>query len=367
MRDWVLGAFWLATAINLVYWLYGFRYLAHYRPPPAPDPAEWPPVTVIICARNEATNLRHNLPIFLTQDYPAYTVLVVDDHSSDETAAVLLEFQRDFPNLRVLRPQEATRPGKKDALEAGIRSAGTEFLFFSDADCRPVSDQWIRALTRHLAHGADIVLGYSPYARRPFGPNRFQRLETIYTAIQYFAFALRGETYMGVGRNLAYRRTLFIRQGGLGAHADLPSGDDDLFINGAAAHGRVALSLSPVSFVRSAPARTWSAYYYQKFRHHTVARRYRRRHQLALGLLHGSHAAHVGLGLFLIGSGSGALVLITVILRWLIVVPTANRLLRRFDGADLIPYFPGFDLALPVYFLLLAPAPWSGTYWTPWK
>jgi hypothetical protein len=172
---------------------------------------------------------------------------------------------------------------------------------------------------------------------------------------------------MGVGRNLAYRRSLFIRHGGLRSHADLLSGDDDLFINQAAAHGRVALALSPASFVRSAPARTWRAYYYQKFRHHTVATRYRRRHQLALGLLHGSHAAHFALGLAALCSGAGTLVLITVILRWLIVVPTADRLLRRFDGADLRPYYPGFDLVLPIYFLLLAPAPWSGTYWTQWK
>jgi glycosyltransferase involved in cell wall biosynthesis len=363
----LIAAFLLATALNLGYWLGPFRALARYRDQPPPDPDRWPPVTVIICARNAATHLRRHLPDFLRQDYPAATLLVVDDHSTDETAAVLLEFQQDFSNLRVIRPPLPTRPGKKDALEAGIRAAGTEFLLFSDADCRPVSDQWIRCLVRHLSHGADLVLGYSPYARQPFGPNRFQRLETIYTAIQYFSFALRGAPYMGVGRNLAYRRSLFLRHGGLSAHADLPSGDDDLFINQVAPHSRVALALIPRSFVLSAPARTWSAYYYQKFRHHTTAVRYRRRHQLALGLLHASHAGHYALALAVAWTGGGPLVLLTVILRWLIVVPTAHRLLRRFDGADLIPYYPGFDLVLPVYFLLLAPAPWSGRFWKKWK
>lgn len=363
----LLFAFLLATAINLVYWLGPFRSLARYRPEPPPDPPVWPPVTVIICARNEADNLRRNLPFFLRQDYPTTTILVVDDHSTDETAAVLLDFQQDFSNLRVFRPVYPTRPGKKEALEAGIRTAGTEFLLFSDADCRPTSDQWMRSLVRHLAHGADLVLGYSPYARQPFGPNRFQRLETIYTAIQYFSFARWGAAYMGVGRNLAYRRSLFLQHGGLQSHADLPSGDDDLFVNRVAPFSRVALALTPESFVTSAPVRTWSAYYNQKFRHHTTAVRYRRRHQLALGLLHGSHAGHYALGLALVLTGGGALVMLTVILRWLIVVPTARRLLRRFEGADLRPYYPGFDLVLPIYFLLLAPAPWSGRYWKQWK
>ncbi|MCB0615512.1 MAG: glycosyltransferase, partial [Phaeodactylibacter sp.] len=175
--------------------------------------------------------MRRNLPFFLAQDYPEYEIIVVNDNSSDKTLEVLLDFQKKSPILRLIDINVSTPRGKKAALSKGVNAAKFEILLLSDADCRPASPQWLDFMQAFIRDRAKIGLGYSPYFRGKGILNAFIRFETVYSAIQYLSFAFMGLPYMGVGRNLCYRKSLFRGSGGFDSHAHIASGDDDLFIN----------------------------------------------------------------------------------------------------------------------------------------
>lgn len=354
-EDILLFLFLATTAIQLLYWLLAFSRLAFYRQPPLP-PGPPEPVSVIICARNEEKNLRRNLPYFLAQDYPEYEVIVVNDNSFDKTFDVLLDFQKKSPILRLIDVKVDTR-GKKAALSKGIKAAKFEILLLSDADCRPASPQWLNFMQAFIRDRAQIGLGYSPYFRGKGILNAFIRFETTYSAIQYLSFALMGLPYMGVGRNLCYRKSLFRGSGGFDSHAHIASGDDDLFINQVATRDNTRVILSPQAFVFSEPKSSWRGYYRQKSRHLTTGTRYRLVHQLALGLLSASHFGHYACGFALILYHSLEL---TVLLNYLARIGVASALyiliMRKLHDTSLIRWVPALDVLYAFSYLVFAPA-----------
>ncbi|WP_225975069.1 glycosyltransferase [Anseongella ginsenosidimutans] len=203
-----------ATLVQLAYYLFIYRKLFSYREGEDGE-APMQPVSVIVAARNEAGNLESYLPAILTQDYPDFEVIVVNDRSYDGTAELLKELKEQYPGLRVvdIPENDKYRQGKKFALTMGVKAAAHELLLFTDADCRPLSPFWIKNMQRGYAHaGTEIVLGASPYEKRKGLLNAFIRYETFYTAINYLSFALAGMPYMGVGRNLSYKKSLFLNR-----------------------------------------------------------------------------------------------------------------------------------------------------------
>src|SRR5690606_33347934 len=106
------------------------------------------PVSVVIAARNEAANLEKNLPRILSQDHPDFEVIVANDCSYDRTEEVLKELQQGNPRLRIVSIPENDkyRHGKKFALTMGIKAASHDTLLFTDADCYPLSPNWIRSM-----------------------------------------------------------------------------------------------------------------------------------------------------------------------------------------------------------------------------
>ncbi|MCB0636398.1 MAG: glycosyltransferase [Lewinella sp.] len=360
----------LATIVQLWFWGVRFRGLVKYRGgPPADGPAVDRPLSVIICAHNEAEKLRRNLPYFLNQAYPDYEVIVVDDHSTDETAQVVLSFQKKHPTLVLLKPEGVTPPGKKAALSWGIQNARFEWLVLSDADCRPAGPHWLQHIARQFQRGAYLVLGFSPYSRRRGWLNRFLRFEAFYTAIQYLSFALARDPYMGVGRNLAYHRSVFRRAAGFSTHAHLMGGDDDLFVNQVAKTTPTRIVVHPDSFVYSEPVTTWKSYYYQKRRHLSVSRHYQLRHQWLLGALSLSHATHYGLMVILLVLAPSwwPFIAMNYLARMVVVCRTGAPLLRRLDAEDLIPFLPLLDLAYLAFYFCFAPALITGSSTRQWK
>ena len=114
--------------------------------------------------------------------------------------------------------------------------------------------------------------------------NAFIRFETLVTGIQYISFALLGIPFMGVGRNLAYRRSLFLGAKGFNNILAVTGGDDDLFVNRHARGGNVAVSTATSSQMLSIPESSWKAFSRQKVRHLSVGKRYRLGHRILLGL-----------------------------------------------------------------------------------
>ena len=356
----VFCSFIAATAIQLAAWWGLYSKLAFYKADSGVELLPVTPVSVLICARNEANNLRQNLPLVLQQQYPEFEVLVIDDASDDDSPLILQQLQEQYPQLRVLSLRQKTNPGKKQALAKGIEAARYEQLVFTDADCRPAGPFWLQ----HMAAGflptkavqnPEIVLGYGPYQPEPGLLNRWVRFETVQTALQYFSLALVGQPYMGVGRNLAWRRPLFTRVGSFETHAQLASGDDDLLVNAAANSGNTACCLAPEAFQYSTAEKTWTAWLRQKQRHLSAGKKYRSKHQFLLGILAMSQVLHYFLLAALLFTDFGIISVTFYAVRMASAFPIYLKILRQFREKRLILWFLLFDAFLAVYYAVFVP------------
>ncbi|MFN8431389.1 MAG: glycosyltransferase [Spirosomataceae bacterium] len=275
----------LAIIIQLIYILFIFTKVVGHQDFEADE--KLPPVSIIIAASNELENLKELLPILDQQDYPDFEILIADDRSSDGTYDYLLLNEDKLKHLSFLRvldlPFHFT--AKKYAVTMAVKKAKHEVLLFTDADCRPMGDQWIKTMVSQLTEGKEIVLGFSKYQYLPGRLNSLIRYETFQTALQYLSFALAGVPFMGVGRNLLYKKSLFWKNNGFTSHFGLLSGDDDLFINETATGKNVAVSISEEGYTESEPKKTWSEWFVQKRRHLSVGKKYKFRDKLNLGLL----------------------------------------------------------------------------------
>lgn len=279
------GVLSLFLLIQLYYILFVYSKLSSYQIKPAQKVTEFPPLSVIICAHNEQDNIPQFLPSILNQDYPNFEVIVVNDFSTDNTPWILHELEATYPHLKVVDIKEHIRlkHGKKFAVSMGIKASKHQTLVFTDADCSPQSDQWLKEIAAAFRPETEIVLGYSPYFKKKSLLNLLIRFETSHTAMSYLAYALKGDAYMGVGRNMAYKKDLFFRNKGFAAHMHIKSGDDDLFVNQNATPTNVNIVLATESIVYSAPKTTWRSYYKQKARHSGASTIYKKRHQRMLG------------------------------------------------------------------------------------
>ncbi len=244
------------------------------------------PVSVIVCAHDEEPNLRELLPLLLSQDYADFEVIVVNDRSNDSTYDFLLELTKTDSRVKMVNIQSVPPHvnGKKFAITLGIKAALHEWILLTDADCRPAGDRWITRMSSHFSDNANFVLGFSPYQEQPGLLNAFIRFECLLTAIQYFSFAWLGNPYMGVGRNLAYRKSLFLQNKGFNNFLNVTGGDDDLFVNRYAKGEQTYAELSAESQMLSIPERTFGSYFRQKVRHLSVGKRYKLKHRIILGV-----------------------------------------------------------------------------------
>lgn len=234
------------------------------------------PVSVVICARNEAKNLRKYLPKVLNQKYFQFEVLVVNDRSWDETEDVLEELMMEYPLLKFTEVPDSDMyfHGKKFAQTLGIKAAQYEHIVFTDADCEPSSDYWLAGMASGFSKDKKICLGYGPYKKKSGLLNALIRFETLNTGVHYLSRAFFGKAYMGVGRNMAYSRALFFKHKGFYKHMHLPSGDDDLFVNEAATSNNTSVRLSKDCLTFSEPKLKWGEWFFQKRRHFTSSAYY---------------------------------------------------------------------------------------------
>lgn len=279
-----ISIFAFALIVQLFYYLYFYLRIAFLKVEDKKN--EQFPVSVIICAKDEAQNLEDFLPAVLEQDYPDFEVIVVNDGSEDETGDVLKRFDIKYKNLYVttIPKNNKFRQGKKLAVTIGLKAAKNEWVLLTDADCEPVSKNWISKMQANFKENTEIVLAYGGYFKRKGFLNKLIRFDTLFIAMQYFTFAKAGIPYMGVGRNLAYRKSVFFKNKGFASHLKLKSGDDDLLVNKIARKKNTAIELSPESFTRSVPETNFSSWYYQKKRHLSTGKYYRFKHKFILGL-----------------------------------------------------------------------------------
>nr|WP_294908233.1 glycosyltransferase [uncultured Lacibacter sp.] len=349
-------AFCTITAVQLFYYLYFFTRLAFYKKPKVESSMQHA-VSVIVCARDEAQNLADNLPEVLQQDYKStFEVVAVNDNSYDDSKYVLEYLSKPFRNLRPIELKQEARliSGKKFPLSIGIKEAKYELLLLTDADCKPASARWIELMQGAFNNGKEIALGYGAYNKKPGLLNKLIRFETFLSALQYFSYALAGMPYMGVGRNLAYRKELFFRNKGFSSHNQLPGGDDDLFINKVATKKNTAVVLDEEAFTLSEPKTKWSTWRSQKTRHYTTSKHYKSSHKFLLGLFAFSHFLFYPLLAASIIFFSWWMALSVFGLRFLIQGIIYHKSMSRLKEKDLFWLYPLLDIWQWFYYLLFA-------------
>jgi cellulose synthase/poly-beta-1,6-N-acetylglucosamine synthase-like glycosyltransferase len=343
--DFVVVAFLLALIAQLVYYLGIFSRFAFTKV--TEDLNEnFEPVSVIICAKNERENLLHFLPEFLAQDYPIFEVIVVNDNSVDDTSDVLKAYSLQYPNLKIVTIPDNDRfyGSKKFALTLGIKAAQYENILLTDADCKPVSSDWIKTMSS-CTKEKEIVLGFGAYQKLPGLLNKLIRFETLFTAIQYFSLALCKMPYMGVGRNLGYKKELFFKVKGFSKHQHILSGDDDLFVNEVANKTNTAIVFIKKSHTLSLPKTTFSAWLKQKKRHLSTGKFYKFKHQLVLGLYPFTLLLLVSSFIVLIITQTSLyLILVLLLIRYLIQMLTFKFSIDKLGGKDLLLLTPFFEL-----------------------
>ncbi len=353
---WLFYSFCLITLIQVFYYLFFFARLIFYKEKKK-DSSQTHPVSVIICARDEAANLAKNLPGSLLQKYrTTHEVIVVDDNSFDDTKYLLEEFRKEFRQMQVIQLKQEAKliPGKKFPLSVGIKTAKYEIVLLTDADCVPASEYWIDKMQESFDDDTEIVLGYGAYTKKKGLLNKLIRWETFHTALQYFTYALAGKPYMGVGRNLSYKKTVFYRHKGFSAHNNIPSGDDDLFINMAATKKNTKINIDKEAFTLSEPANTWSQWANQKMRHYSTGKYYQPVHKFLLGLYSLSHFLFFPLfaATLIFYCWQWALIVfgIRLIIQFIVFYPAMKKL----DEKDLYPLFLFFDIWMFFYYLIFS-------------
>ncbi|MEX2589993.1 MAG: glycosyltransferase [Chitinophagales bacterium] len=230
-----------------------------------------PPVSWVICAKNEIACLEKNTAKWLEQKYHQWELIIVLDRCTDGSAEFLTKFS-DHPNLKIAENLSSDLPGKRNALIAGAKAATYENILLCDADCLPESDQWIKKMAAQFDDKTDFVIGLSPYEKESGPLNAFIRFETFHTAMLYGAAAIFGKPYMAVGRNLGikkkYLSEVYFKT------AKSISGDDDLLVNQLANKNNSSICLEKGSLVYSKAKNNWKSFFRQKQRHAGAGRFY---------------------------------------------------------------------------------------------
>ena len=352
----IIGLFLFAVIIQLFYYLYFYSRIAFHKPDKLTNDIE--PVSIIICAKNEAENLEKFLPSILSQDFAQFEVIVVNDCSMDDTEMLLAQMRQKFPKLRFtsIVEDEKFKHGKKLAATVGIKSAKHNNIVFIDADCYPETDRWLYSMQQGFGWGKEIVLGYGGYEERKGFLNKFIRFDCMFVAINYLSFAKAHIPYMGIGRNLAYKKTLFFKNKGFATHYELNSGDDDLFVNETATKKNTIIVLDENSIVRTIPKMTFKELYLQKKRHLTTSDRYKYKHQFLLTL----EPLTRFLYFILIAP---AIIIAPEPLKWYIIGVAALRIIIqliivklsmiKLKEKNLLLYSPLLDILLPLFYMYI--------------
>lgn len=276
---WLFCCFLLCFSIQMYYYWFVFRRLAFYKQRENQSELVLDPVSIVVVSHNEYNNLLRLLPLLLKQDYPNFEIVVVNDCSNDDTESLLLQLSGIDPRIKPVHLHQRLNwfEGKKFPLSIGIKSAQNDLLLLTDADCWPESDYWIRSVVHAYRNECtSMVLAYGPYEMKKGLLNALIRFDTLHIAVQYLSMALAGKAYMGVGRNLSYRKSLFFSMGGFMSHYDVQSGDDDLFISRACMGKKeiYEVLVTDKNRMLSEPKTSFAAWIRQKRRHFTTSKLY---------------------------------------------------------------------------------------------
>ena len=263
---------------------------------------------------------------------------------------VFEEFEKLHSNIKLVKVEnnEAFWGNKKYALTLGIKAAKHEYLLFTDADCIPSSNNWIANMSSQFTVEKTIVLGYGAYEKISGSfLNKIIRFETLLTAMQYFSWAKLGKPYMGIGRNLAYKREEFFKVRGFMDHMKIRSGDDDLFVNQAAEKKNTTICFLPDSFTYSKPKTSFKEWFTQKRRHVSTAKHYKLFDRNQLGLFYVSQLLFLLLSIILLAFQFQWIAVVSIIgFRYIFAWVTMGFAAGKLKEKDVMYWFPIIEMVL---------------------
>ncbi|MCC5938280.1 MAG: glycosyltransferase [Lunatimonas sp.] len=359
MEEVVWMVFFFAVTVQLMYMLFIFGRLAFFHKRSSKDLMldAQEGVTILVAARNELVNLQKQLPVLLDQNYPRFEILYVNDRSVDDTEDWLREQEAQHPNLRSVHvrytPDHVT--AKKYALTLGIKVAAYDVILLTDADCIPVSDQWIRRMTAPVRNQhKTFALGHGAYLEVPGFLNKLIQFETLLTALYYFSFGLWRAPFMGVGRNLCYRKSFFLENKAFHGLWHIVGGDDDLFVNKHADKTNTSVVIHPESVTMSQPKATFGEFFTQKRRHFQAGKYYRLKDKLKLGIYTFTHLVFWGSGITLLAMQRSwepiALIFGLILLRALLQYAILRNTKKKLEGVGKVLWTMFFDFMYLIYF-----------------
>lgn len=353
--------FFASAAIQFTYLCFVFGRLAFFSNPLHPETSPHEEgVTIVVAARNERQNLKGLIPILSAQKYPDFEILIVNDRSDDGTHALLEKMMNIYPQLRTVTvrytPPHVT--AKKYALTLGIKVAKNDIILLTDADCLPVSENWIQLMSRPLRAGNKLLaLGHGAYQRSSGFLNRLIQYETLFTAINYLSFALWKAPLMGVGRNLCYRKGFFMEKKAFKDLWHINGGDDDLLINQYATGNNTAVVIHPDSITLSKPKTDWKGYLTQKNRHFHAGKYYKTKNKLKLGIYMFTHLIFWASAFLLVMTAKSwepiATVVGLTILRAVLQLTVFTSAKKKLEGIGNVYWTMFFDLVYLSYFWIV--------------
>lgn len=317
-----------------------------------------PPLSIIICAHNESENLRKNLPFILEQDYPQFEVIVINDGSTDETEEVLSVFEEKYPHLYHSFTPDSARyiSRKKLALTLGIKASKYDWLVFTEVNCYPANNQWLRLMARNFTPRTQVVLGYSGYERGKGWLHKRASFDSLFTSLRYLGLALAGKPYMGIGRNLAYRKDLFFNAKGFSTYLNMQRGEDDLFINQVAHKDNTRVETDIDATIRMQPVECYKDWKEEKVSYMATARFHRGSQRWLLGfetctrlLFYAACVAGITFGILSFHWVAAGAALLIWLLRYMVQAYVINKATTEM-GDNRHYYFslPVFDILRPI-------------------
>jgi len=293
----ILLIFGISLIIQLLYHWAVFSKVAFYKNKRRQKTdGEWEPVSIVLCARDAYEYLSELVPALLSQDYPDFELVIVNDCSDDETEDYLKDLERREPRIRPVQLKQHLNffNGKKFPLSMGIKSAQNDLIVLTDCNCMPSNDQWLRSIVNCYGKNTEVVIGYSPFVHKKGLLNKLIRFDAVQNALLYLSAALKGHPYMGIGKNLSYRKELFYRNKGFISHYTTSVGDDDLFVSQVATKRNTEVLIDPENAILTTPTGNFRQWMRQKSARYSTVRRYSARARMMLSLFYASQFLFYG-------------------------------------------------------------------------
>lgn len=216
--------------LTLGYWFLQYDFISNWKKIQPSTNAEqtnngW---TVIIAVRNEEKNINNTINCLLSQTLPPKEIIIVNDHSTDNTIVELKSFGSKIKVLHL----EGDNQGKQAALSLGIQHSSTNWLACIDADVE-VSEKWLQTLQKYS--GNNIVAIAGPVLLTPANTwfEKWQKLDFCGMMLITGASIEKGDYVMGNGANIAFSKQAFEHVNGyqMGASQSSVSGDDMILLS----------------------------------------------------------------------------------------------------------------------------------------